>query len=166
MGIVSWGLQCGDQDFPGVYARVGEHYDWIASQVCELSDSPPSYFDCPTKPYPPGSPYDPVVDVTVTVRFDNFRYETGWLLESIPDFRNVVYRPFGTYKDKMTVNEYNTMSEVVQVHSGRFYMLSILDEVRLLHSSHCQVVSTKSWSSNHTELELFCSLSLHRFSVC
>ena len=128
MGIVSWGLQCGDEDFPGVYSRVGTHFDWIRDQVCELSDSPPSYFNCPAKPYPPGSPYDPIVDLTVTLRFDDYRSETAWLLESIPDFRNVVFRPFGTYKDKSSVDENNAMSEIVTVHSNRWYMLSILDE--------------------------------------
>lgn len=128
MGIVSWGLQCGDEDFPGVYARVGEHYDWIAERVCELSDSPPSDFNCPTKPYPPGSVYDPVVELTVTIRFDDYRSETAWLIESIPDFRNIVFRPFDTYKSKTTVDENNSISETVRVHSGRFYMLSLLDE--------------------------------------
>lgn len=128
LGIVSWGLECGDEDFPGVYARVGEHYDWIAKTVCELSDSPPAYFNCTSKPYPPGSPYDPVADLTITIQFDDYRRETGWLLESIPDFRNVVFRPFGTYRNVTTVDEYNSMSEIVSVHSGRFYMLSILDE--------------------------------------
>jgi len=128
MGIVSWGLQCGDEDFPGVYARVGEHYDWIAKSVCELSDSPPSYLKCPTKPYPPGSPYDPVVDLTITIRFDDYRSETGWLLESIPDMRNIIFRSFGYYKSETTVDDYNSMSETVPVHSGRFYMLSLLDE--------------------------------------
>lgn len=128
MGIVSWGLQCGDEDFPGVYARVGEHYDWIAKTICELSDSPPEYFNCAPKPYPLGSPDDPVVDLTITIHFDDYRRETGWLLESMPDFRNVVFRPFGTYRNVSTVDEYNSMSEVVSVQSGRFYMLSILDE--------------------------------------
>lgn len=122
-------MQCGDQDFPGVYSRVGAHYDWIESMVCELSDSPPTHFNCAPKPYPPGSPYDPVVELTITIRFDAYVAETGWVLESIPDFRNIAVRPFGTYYEGMTsVDENNTMSEVVSVLAGRFYMLSMLDE--------------------------------------
>eukprot|EP00581_Thalassiosira_minuscula_P018242 CAMPEP_0183717970 /NCGR_PEP_ID=MMETSP0737-20130205/11368_1 /TAXON_ID=385413 /ORGANISM="Thalassiosira miniscula, Strain CCMP1093" /LENGTH=782 /DNA_ID=CAMNT_0025947449 /DNA_START=174 /DNA_END=2522 /DNA_ORIENTATION=+ len=128
MGIVSWGLQCGDEDFPGVYARIGEHYDWIAKKICEMSDSPPTYLNCPPKPNPPGSPYDPVVDLRITIRFDDYRSETGWVLESMPDFRNIVYRGFGHYKSEMSVDENNAVSETVPVHAGRFYMLSMLDE--------------------------------------
>ena len=128
MGIISWGLQCGDADFPGVYSRVGEHFDWIAKNVCELSDSPPEYFNCPTKPYPAGSSNDQLVDITVTIRFDDYRSETGWVLESMPDFRNIVFRQFGAYKPVSSVDENNSMSETVTVFSGRFYMLSILDE--------------------------------------
>lgn len=45
VGIVSWGWGCAKQ--PGVYARVSTGYDWIRDQVCRLSKSPPSYFQCP-----------------------------------------------------------------------------------------------------------------------
>lgn len=127
-GIVSWGLQCGDEDFPGVYARVGTHYDWIRDTVCDLSDDPPSYMNCPRKPPPPGNPNDPVVTIAVRFRLDDYRSETGWVLESVPDFRNLRYRPFGTYTDKAAVDVYNSFSEPVSVRSGRFYMLSVLDE--------------------------------------
>ena len=128
MGIVSWGLACGDSDFPGVYARVGEHYDWIAENVCQLSDSPPAYLNCPTNSYPYESPYDPVVTITITIQFDDYRSETGWLLESMPDFRNIVFRGFGHYKSADSVDPTNSVSETVPIHAGRFYMLSILDE--------------------------------------
>jgi hypothetical protein len=128
LGIVSWGLQCGDEDFPGVYSRVGEHYDWIAKTVCEISDDPPAYFGCPVKPFPPGDPNDPIVNIVVSFRLDDYRTETGWVLESMPDFRNIRYRPFGTYKSKNTVDAYNSFSEPISLQSGRFYMLSVLDE--------------------------------------
>lgn len=112
----------------GVYARVGQHYDWIAKTICEVSDDPPAYFKCPPRPRPLGNPNDAMVDIKISFRFDDYRAETGWVLESIPDFRNIRYRPFGTYKSMNSVDANNSISETVSVQSGRFYMLSVLDE--------------------------------------
>jgi hypothetical protein len=107
---------------------VAPHYDWIQQTVCEIADNPPAYFGCPIKPLPPGDADDPIVNIVVSFRLDDYRSETGWVLESIPDFRNIRYRPFGTYKAKSTVDAYNSFSEPISVQSGRFYMLSVLDE--------------------------------------
>jgi secreted trypsin-like serine protease len=44
VGLVSWGRGCAI--YPGVYSRVSSGFDWIRSQVCQLSNNPPSYFEC------------------------------------------------------------------------------------------------------------------------
>ncbi|KAL7466093.1 hypothetical protein ACHAXS_006390, partial [Conticribra weissflogii] len=68
VGVVSWGIGCASESFPGVYARISHVYDWIESQVCAQSVNPPSSFNCNGSPTPPSpTPPTPTTPTVPTI---------------------------------------------------------------------------------------------------
>lgn len=56
IGIVSFGVECGNPDFPGVYARIAEAYGWISATVCNVTAYPSNHFECDPSSNPSSEP--------------------------------------------------------------------------------------------------------------
>jgi len=96
VGLTSWGYECADLKYPGVYSRISDQTDWIQGIIC--AETPeghklPSFcnFISTTSPSPTLAPtFCTGTVASATIRTDFFPYETSWEIRDIQSGEVVV----------------------------------------------------------------------------
>jgi nitrate reductase NapE component len=137
VGIVSFGVGCGEENYAGVNARVSGAIDWIQDQVCSLSSYPPEHL-CGDDTTPNPTMPSGLGAMTVQILYDDYPGEVAWRITHQDSNTQFYFQPFEEATEQMTLVEHY----FDRLPPGR-YILEFGDDAGTYRSMDSALDSTK-----------------------
>ena len=101
LGVVSWGVECGHDEYPGVYAKTAGFADWLDETICSLEA------DCQGPTVAPSPSPPPEYSLRVTFTYGGSdptqRSATTWdIVQLLPDGQETILHTGPSNRPKQT----------------------------------------------------------------